>query len=296
MSRHSLKPVKLQYSHPIKKRNYIGTERELRQRQFDELNNESRKKSKVIGGEVLEKTIHSYRMWFLFLKLGLELESQGTVLVMKDSTTLSDRTKTKRITYKIKVNKKKYEEWDLDQVLTLKFDDWWKTHRHLFVDEVTKVLKPNEVTSNNPDHLTIQIDTRRRFTDIVNDLRNMNKEQELFKRQSREKYSVNGRVRYLTLLNRYNCLILKLEDELTNKEILTHESQYIRPTDERTKDGYSSQKELSDQRQISGNDMNYGSTIFDLISGTNKSFGGKQILLSVCDGYFMKHPTKNYLD
>jgi len=42
--------------------------------------------------------------------------------------------------------------------------------------------------------------------------------------------------------------------------------------------------------------MNYGRTIFDLISGSKKSFGGKQILLSVCDGYFMKHPSKNYLD
>lgn len=65
-------------------------------------------------------------MWFLFLKLGLELENQGTILVMKDSTRLVDGTKTKRITYKIKVNKSKYKDWDLDQVLTLKFDDWWK--------------------------------------------------------------------------------------------------------------------------------------------------------------------------
>ena len=273
------------------------TERELDQRQFDEFNNESRKKSKVFGGEVLEKTIHSYRMWFLFLKLGLELEEQGTELVMKSSVNRGKfKSTTKRITYKIKVNKSKYKDWDLNQVLTLKFDDWWKTHRYLFVDEVTKVLKPNEVVSNDPDHLTIQIDTRRRFTDIVNDLRNMNKEQGLFKRKSRERYSINGRIRYLTLLNRYNCLVLKLEGELTNREILTHEDQYIRPTDERTKNGYSTQHGLSDIEKISGNEMNYGSTIFDLISGSKKSFGGKQILLSVCDGYFMKHPTKDYLD
>ncbi len=295
MSRHTENPVKLTYSHPIKKRKYKGTERELHQRHFEELNNESRKKSKVISGEVLEKTIHSYRMWFLFLKLGLELENQGTILVMKDSTRLVDGTKTKRITYKIKVNKSKYKDWDLDQVLTLRFDDWWKDHRHLFVDEVTKVLEPNDAVSNDPDHLTIQIDTRRRFTDIVNDLRNMNKEQGLFKRKSREKYSINGRVRYLTLLNRYNCLVLKLEGELTNKEILTHGDQYIRPTDERTKDGYSTQKESENTINTYG-EVNYGRTIFDLISGSNKSFGGKQILLSVCDGYFMKHPTKDYLD
>ena len=295
MSRHSLTPVKFHYSRPVKKRPHKGTEREISNKVFFELNNESRKRSKVIGGEVLEKTIHSYRMWFLFLKLGLELESQQTTLVMKDSTRLGDGTKTNRVTYKITVDRSMYVDWDLDQVLVLRFNDWWLTHRYLFIDEITKVLNPNDVVSDDDNHLTLQIDTRRRFTDVVNDLRNMNKEQGLFKRVSRSRYSINGRVRYLTLLNRYNCLILKLEDVLTNKEILTHKNQYIRPTDDRTKEGYSIQRGLSESSSLSGNELNYGSTVFDLISGSKKSFGGKQILLSVCDGYFMRHPTKDYL-
>lgn len=295
MSRHSLTPVKFHYSRPVKKRPHKGTEREISNKVFFELNNESRKRSKVIGGEVLEKTIHSYRMWFLFLKLGLELESQQTTLVMKDSTRLGDGTKTNRVTYKITVDRSMYVDWDLDQVLVLRFNDWWLTHRYLFIDEITKVLNPNDVVSDDDNHLTLQIDTRRRFTDVVNDLRNMNSEQGLFKRVSRSRYSINGRVRYLTLLNRYNCLILKLEDVLTNKEILTHKNQYIRPTDDRTKEGYSIQRGLSESSSLSGNELNYGSTVFDLISGSKKSFGGKQILLSVCDGYFMRHPTKDYL-
>ena len=132
------------------------------------------------------------------------------------------------------------------------------------------------------------------MTDILNDLRMMNKIHNYFERQSRDKYSINGRVRPITLLNRYNCLVLKLEDELTNEEILTHKDNYIRPTDERTKDGYSIQNK--EKRSLhSYGEVNYGRTIFDLISGSNKSFGGKQILLSVCDGYFLKHPTKSYL-
>jgi hypothetical protein len=36
-------------------------------------------------------------------------------------------------------------------------------------------------------------------------------------------------------------------------------------------------------------------TMFDLISSNGNAFGAKQILLSVCDGYFVKHPTKTYL-
>jgi len=38
-----------------------------------------------------------------------------------------------------------------------------------------------------------------------------------------------------------------------------------------------------------------GRIIFELIGGCKKSFGAKQILFSVCDGYFIKHPTKTYL-
>ena len=288
MSRHTEKPVKLVYSHPIKQR---------KKKKKDKIDYYPHRifQSKVIEGGVLEKTIHSYRMWFLFLKLGLELEKQKTVLVMKESVRLGNGTRTKRVTHNIRVNRSKYYDWDLNSVLTSSFDLWWEEHRYLFVDEISKVMTPTDRISNNPDHLTIQFDTRRRFTDIVNDLRDMNQKENLFQRKSREKYSISGRIRPITLLNRYNCLVLKLEDELTNEEILTHENNYIRPTNKKTKDGYSIQKKEKTPQRILEGQMNYGRTIFDLISGTKKSFGGKQILLSVCDGYFLKHPNKTYL-
>ena len=285
MSRHTTKPIKLTYSHPIKQRKeYVK-----------DVYKDKIFQPKVNDGGVLEKTIHSYRMWFLFLKLGLELEEQRTELVMKESVRLGNGTKTKRVTHKIRVDSSKYRDWDLDQVLHLSFDDWWKDHKHLFTDQVSKVMKSIDRISSDPDHITIQFDRRRRMTDILNDLRMMNKSHNYFQRQSREKYSINGRIRPITLLNRYNCLVLKLEDELTNEEILTHENNYIRPTDRRTEKGYSIQTKEKTSQNILEGQMNYGRTIFDLISGSKKSFGGKQILLSVCDGYFLKHPTKTYL-
>lgn len=140
-------------------------------------------------------------MWFLFLKLGLELEKQKTVLVMKESVRLGNGTRTNRVTHTISVYRSKYVDWDLDKVLTSSFDKWWEEHRYLFVDEISKVLTPSDWISSNPDHLTIQFDTRRRFTDIVNDLRNMNREENLFQRKSREKYSISGRIHPITLLN-----------------------------------------------------------------------------------------------
>ena len=284
MALHTTKPVTIVHSKPIKKGR--TNKREL------EIYKHKKKAPKVIRGEILQKTIHMYRMWFLFLKLGLELEEQKAALIVKESARVVNEngrhTTTERITKKVVVNKKKYEEWDLEHVLVHKFDDWWfgnngcTEHRHLFVDEVSNVLNVDDDVSSNPNHITIQFDKRTRLIDVIDDLRQMNEQQKLFNHTAREKFNINSRVRYDTLLNRYNCLVLKLKDEMTNEEIITHPLQYIRQTDNGNSNGYGG--------------VHYGRTVFDLISGTKRSYGAKQILLSVCDGYFVKHPTKTYLD
>ena len=103
-----------------------------------------------------------------------------------------------------------------------------------------------------------------------------NYEENKIERVSREKYPIEGRVRPINLQNRFNALVLKLEDNLSNEEILTHKNNYIRS---------------AKQHSHLGAD---GRIIFELIGGTEKAFGAKQILLSVCDGYFLRHPTKTY--
>ena len=288
MPSHTINPVNLIYSKPVKKGKTNKPEESW----------VLKKTPKVVRGEILQKTIQAYRMWFLFLKLGLELEQQGTILVMKESsfvvtddgtkTQTGTHTKSKQITKQVIVNKKKYEGWDLEQVLENKFDDWWfgrngcNEHRYLFVDEVCNVLSVGDAISSNPNHITIQFDRRSRLVDVQDDLRQMNEKQKLFNNTEREEFNIKGRVRPDTLLNRYNCLVLKLLDEMSNEEIITHRHEYIRQTDNRNNKGYSGK--------------HFGRTIFELISGNAKSFGAKQILMSVCDGYFVKHHTKTYME
>ena len=146
----------------------------------------------------------------------------------------------------------------------------------------------------------------------------MNKEQNMFRSDSdgfKSNFVINGRVIDATLQNRFNALILKLEGKLKNKEILTHENNYIRPTSKSQK-GYASQRmaggitdeDIDDPRSDAEKRLddklvykdveepNWGYTIHELINGSSSTTGAKQILLSVCDGYFLKHPTKTYLD
>jgi hypothetical protein len=273
MSRHTLQPVILEHSHAIKGRiDYVNTP--YSGKAFD---------IKVKDGKVLERSIHAYRMWFNFMKLALELEEQNTVLITRNAikgySKITGSFITETVSHKVRVNRAKYRDWDLHDLLHISFDDWWKDHEHLFLDQVGKVLKPHDVVSSNPDKLTYEIDRRRRLSDVIKDLRNHYKENTI-ERVSREQYPIVGKVRPILLQNRFNALVLKLEDKLSNQEILTHKDNYIRGTEERTKKGYK------------GRD---GKVIYDLIGGSDKSFGAKQILLSVCDGYFIKHATKTYV-
>ena len=283
MPRHTLEPVVLKHSHAVKgRKDYVGDV--YSGKAFDR---------KVKDGKVLDKSIHSYCMWFNFLKLALELEEQNAVLIMRNAikgytpeTEKNGITKigkhipsTERLTHKVKVNRSKYSDWNVDEILNMSFNDWWQEHNHLFQDQVGRVLKPNDVVSSNPDVFTYEIDKRRRLSDVIKDLR-IHYEDNKIERVSREKYPIEGKVRPIVLQNRFNALVLKLEDNLSNEEILTHKDNYIRATDTRTA-----------KARHSGAD---GRVIFELIGGSQKNWGAKQILLSVCDGYFVKHPTKTY--
>ena len=253
-------------------------------------------KGRFRNNEVLEKTIHAYRMWFRFLKLGLELEEQDATLIMKHKRATWDRTNLKQkdwvrviekeIVKKIKVKRSKYKGWDLDEVLTKSFDDWWQTHSHLFSDEICKELSAKyehydwgrDRISSDRRHLTLQIDTSLKLTDILNTIRSLVKDKRkenkglVFAKQ--RKYSVSGSVHQDALLTKYNALVLKIENNLSNQQILEHKDGYIRQKYKISRD-YDFNK-------------TYARVIYGLLDSNGVNLGAKQLLVNVCDGFFMK--------
>ena len=67
-----------------------------------------------------------YRIWFDYLK-----------------TCLNDESLSK------KVDRKFYKDWHLTSVKTQKFDTWYKTHEHLFVDTTTQMKISSGTKSSN---------------------------------------------------------------------------------------------------------------------------------------------------
>ena len=182
-----------------------------------------------------------------------------------------------RVTKKIKVKRSKFKGWDLDEVLTKSFNEWWKTHSHLFSEELCKVLEENDTISADKKHITLQIDTTLKLTDIIKvvtsiikDRRKSNKNEILTKKKT---FSITGNIHKDALLSKYNALLLRLEDNLSNQEILTHKHGYIRFN-------------YSTTFNSNGNE-DFTKPMHSLLNGSSTTLGAKGILLEVCEGRFL---------
>jgi hypothetical protein len=198
------------------------------------------------SGRVTDSGIQIYRLWFYFLKLALELEDLGVNrLVTKQGifvknyeidkvpnlppTMVSGYKLKETIPFKIK--KKKYERWDLDQVLKDPFNKWWKTHSYLFEGYLPSII---ETTGNlDPDFLYIRIDKTSKLGDVRDFITTEVKSQ----LTGKPRFEVDGYNRPDVIQNRYNALVLTLKG-WSAKDICTggaKEAIYLRATDTKSK-------------------------------------------------------------
>ena len=264
----------------------------------DEIASRDRSTFTNIDGKVLDKPIQIYRMWYRFLQLALELEEQKVQIVTRMETVELAKPKKdqwgklrsserKPIPKRVKVNRKVYDAWNLDMIPTTSFDDWWfgkkggnyPAHKQMFYpDSSVVVLNKKDDWVDNPNFTYIRVDKRRRMNDVVNDLRRLFAEQDR-NAESVSQFPIFGYPNINTLINRYNALILQLTTTLKDKEMLA--SNVFRVTEQGMGD------EDSDAAYTYSGSA--GRAMRDLI------LPAKIALLSVCDGYFIKNPNKDYL-
>lgn len=264
----------------------------------DEIASRDRSTFTNIDGQVLDKPIQIYRMWYRFLQLALELEEQKVQIVTRMETVELAKPKKdqwgklrsserKPVRKRVKVNRKVYDAWNLDMIPTTSFDDWWfgkkggnyPAHKQMFYpDSSVVVLNKKDDWVDNPNFTYIRVDKRRRMNDVVNDLRMLFAEQDR-NAESVSQFPIFGYPNINTLINRYNALILQLTTTLKDKEMLA--SNVFRVTEQGMGD------EDSDAAYTYSGSA--GRAMRDLI------LPAKIALLSVCDGYFIKNPNKDYL-
>jgi len=221
------KPKKLRGSITGKQKNIIGLKPVLKSKET---------------GLFIDRPIQVYRCWFEYLKLCLEMEDYGLSLEMiervkfdkkkvvgfnqyltEGSTGITRfrRYEEKTRSWKVKVNRKKYEGWELDKVLTQSFDNWWKPHRHLFENKKTIEIKSPDRWIKKPHFRYIRVDTRKRLEDtrkeideILDDLKGEKKDE---LKTSTSRFNVIGKPRVDTLSVNRNVMIRFKNWEMNKK-------------------------------------------------------------------------------
>jgi hypothetical protein len=92
-----------------------------------------------------------FRIWFEFYKLALV-------------------SKEKDVLYALKKSRDFYKDWGCDA--EIHFDDWWKSHSHLFADaDCVRLMRANEVQDS--EHLYVSVPTTRSITVAVDEFREL---------------------------------------------------------------------------------------------------------------------------
>ena len=155
---------------------FVGTQLALRKNKF--------------RGYWLDKSIHLYRMWFHFARLVIDCERNDIRFGAKNQ-------------HSVKLDRRFYKDWQLDQYLDARFDDWFQDKIHLFGEEEVTLVRAGE---QSQDHLYLRFSRHQRKEDILRQARLLLKDG---KHASSAKYQIRKQHKYFYLHQQYNAFILR---------------------------------------------------------------------------------------
>lgn len=259
--------------------------------------------------KTLDRGIQLYRLWFNYLKLALELEELGVWMVVKNPTYVKNHTigdipksvidKSRytiggregdsgikqifrcRQQQRVKVDRKKYEGWDLDEVLTSTFDKWWGTHSHLFEGFYPSIMTDKCEWVDDPNFVYVRIDKSSQWSDVQSFMKeHLSK---AIKTRRKPRFKIDGLPRVNVLQNNFNALVLSVQG-MSPKDICEHKSIYLRRTDEHFDAGRTSEDRLTVPR-----DRKTGQPKYSIIVSKQRVMGIHH-LFEVCAGRFGSAP------
>ncbi len=153
---------------------------------------------RISDGETISRNIQWYRMWWIYLRLALELEQEKIKIQSK----------------LVKVSRRFYKQWDLDSILSTSFDKWWKDHRHLFILEKIEEVKS---VSDDKNYIYLKVPKSRNKIALLSEIDSI-----LDKRTKKvERYPfTKENIPYIRLHIYFNVLVMRINGEMSLEEIL----------------------------------------------------------------------------
>ena len=175
-----------------------------------------------------QKPQRVYFLWFLYLKLLLEMEEKELsfkVGIKKEELCFGKD---------IKINKEFYKDWDLNEVLEYPFWKWWRSHKNLFqTNSVVSSDSPKTWTPKSYFRF-VRVDLRNNFTTIVNDFKKEMSDHKGKDLGGVSRYNVLGNPAYDADILKYNILVGVLNGN-DKEEILRSERGRMKRTEKSLK-------------------------------------------------------------
>ena len=244
------------------------------------------------GQVQISRPIQNYRWWFRILKLSIELEKLGFTFTERKKVPIKKKGKSgyeyKEVKEKVIVNRRRYVGWDLDDVLTMSFDKWWSTHQDLFIERpnhASEVTTVDDVVFD--DHTRyFKVDTRMGVNDSLTSIREILSGEHSQRVQKRTaQWVITGTMRQEKLFNCYNCLVMWLQGG-DNESILksgmfrSSRGSKVEWLEDIGRGDVRKKKEDYVARPSAQN----------LNKMRDMLIPACRLILTVCDGYFSKHP------
>jgi hypothetical protein len=197
-------PISMRYDYKKRHSGIVNLKREERQRI-----------------QTTENPERIYFLWFLSLKLILEMEELGL---------------GNRVIGKFKIDKEFYKDWDLEEVLNFTFYKWWKTHRELFETPSSVDIDNLKGWTPKPHFRFLRVDTRNNYTNIKKEVLKGIDNLKGQKVDKKSKYPVTGKPQYDNEILKYNIMVRKINEE-SNVRIFEKEKGRFKVIEQTDKSG-----------------------------------------------------------
>jgi hypothetical protein len=180
---------------------------------YDEEEYKKRKGEKIREDKkILGRSEWVYFLWYLHLKLCLEMEEKGIHLQLRNKyrSGVKEQRKVNRVC-KLKINRKVYEGIDWEDLKTLSWRKWKKKYINIFMTGETKEVGHGDELKCEPQNLYLEMDLRNTETVLVNQLKKILRS--LNRKNLPSSKGVMGKPNYHSSILGYNFIVGMIHGE-----------------------------------------------------------------------------------
>ena len=180
---------------------------------YDDEEYKKRKGEKIREDKkILGRSEWVYFLWYLHLKLCLEMEEKGIHLQLRNKyrSGVKEQRKVNRVC-KLRINRKVYEGIDWKDLKTLSWRKWKKKYINIFMTGETKEVGHGDELKCEPQNLYLEMDLRNTETVLVNQLKKILRS--LNRKNLPSSKGVMGKPNYHSSILGYNFIVGMIHGE-----------------------------------------------------------------------------------